>query len=88
MACYLFGSFIWNQLIDSIPLDITIVDTLNCPPEINLFKPSIQALSQYGSRIFAWQPLCQPLLKIFHLLEGRPDLAVTVQRAHNGIYRM
>ncbi|EJF62472.1 Not1-domain-containing protein [Dichomitus squalens LYAD-421 SS1] len=84
MTGYLFGSLIQYQLVDFIPLGIAIryvLDALNCPPETNLFKFGIQALSRFESRLSEWQPLCQALLKIPHLLEARPDLAVSIQRA-------
>ncbi|OSD02780.1 Not1-domain-containing protein [Trametes coccinea BRFM310] len=84
MTGYLFGSLIQYQLVDFIPLGIAIryvLDALGCPPETNLFKFGLQALSRFESRLAEWQPLCQALLKIPHLLEARPDLAVTIQRA-------
>ncbi|KZT03564.1 Not1-domain-containing protein [Laetiporus sulphureus 93-53] len=84
MTGYLFGSLIQYQLVDYIPLGIAIryvLDALNCPPDTNLFKFGIQALSRFESRLSEWQPLCQALLKIPHLLEARPDLAVSIQRA-------
>ena len=84
MTGYLFGSLIQYQLVDYIPLGIAIryvVDALNCAPETNLFKFGIQALSRFDSRLAEWQPLCQALLKIPHLLEARPDLAAAIHRA-------
>ncbi|KAH9946365.1 Not1-domain-containing protein [Epithele typhae] len=84
MTGYLFGSLIQYQLVDFIPLGIAIryvLDALNCTPETNLFKFGIQALSRFESRLSEWQPLCQALLKIPHLLEARPDLAISIQRA-------
>ncbi|KAH9911414.1 Not1-domain-containing protein [Fomitopsis serialis] len=84
MTGYLFGSLIQYQLVDYIPLGIAIryvVDALNCAPETNLFKFGIQALSRFESRLAEWQPLCQALLKIPHLLEARPDLAAAIHRA-------
>ncbi|KAI0928230.1 hypothetical protein AcW2_004306 [Taiwanofungus camphoratus] len=84
MTGYLFGSLIQYQLVDYIPLGIAIryvLDALNCPPETNLFKFGIQALSRFESRLSEWQPLCQALLRIPHLLEARPDLAASIQRA-------
>ncbi|KAI0371786.1 Not1-domain-containing protein [Pilatotrama ljubarskyi] len=84
MTGYLFGSLIQYQLVDFIPLGIAIryvLDALGCPPETNLFKFGLQALSRFESRLAEWQPLCQALLKIPHLLEARPDLAVVIQRA-------
>ena len=84
MTGYLFGSLIQYQLVDFIPLGIAIryvLDSLNCPPDTNLFKFGIQALSRFESRLSEWQPLCQALLKIPHLLEARPDLAASIQRA-------
>lgn len=84
MTGYLFGSLIQFQLVDYIPLGIAIryvLDALNCPADTNLFKFGIQALSRFESRLSEWQPLCQALLKIPHLLEVRPDLAAGIQRA-------
>ncbi|THH15893.1 hypothetical protein EW146_g4659 [Bondarzewia mesenterica] len=84
MTGYLFGSIIQYELVDYIPLGIAIryvIDALNCPPETNLFKFGIQALSRFESRLSEWQPLCQALLNIPHLLEARPDLAASIQRA-------
>ncbi|KAG6832730.1 hypothetical protein H0H92_012302 [Tricholoma furcatifolium] len=84
MTGYLFGSLIQHQLIESIPLGIAfryIVDALNCPPETNLFKFGLQALSQFETRLPEWQPLCSALLNIPHLGEARPDLIANIHRA-------
>lgn len=84
MTGYLFGSLIQYQLVDYIPLGIAIryvVDALHCAPETKLFKFGIQALSRFESRLAEWQPLCQALFKIPHLLETRPDLAAAIHRA-------
>ncbi|KAJ8507174.1 hypothetical protein ONZ45_g10423 [Pleurotus djamor] len=84
MTGYLFGSLIQHQLIDYIPLGIAIryiLDALQCPPETNLFKFGIQALSQFESRLSEWQPLCEALLKIPQLAEARPDLILSIQHA-------
>lgn len=84
MTGYLFGSLIQFQLVDQIPLGIAIryvLDALNCAPDSNLFKFGLQALGRFESRLSEWQPLCQALLKIPHLLEARPDLAATISRA-------
>jgi len=84
MTGYLFGSIIHHELVDSIPLGIAIryvVDALNCPPETNLFKFGLQALSRFETRLAEWQPLCQALLRIPHLMEVRPDLAAVIHRA-------
>lgn len=84
MTGYLFGSLIQYQLVDYIPLGIAIryvLDALNCPAETNLFKFGIQALSRFESRLAEWQPLCHALLKVPHLLESRPDLAASINRA-------
>ncbi|EPQ58539.1 Not1-domain-containing protein [Gloeophyllum trabeum ATCC 11539] len=84
MTGYLFGSIIQYELVDYIPLGIAIryvLDALNCPPETNLFKFGIQALMRFESRLSEWQPLCQALLKIPHLLEARPELVPIIQRA-------
>ena len=84
MTGYLFGSLIQYQLVDYIPLGIAIryvLDALSCPQETNLFKFGIQALSRFESRLSEWQPLCHALLKIPHLLESRPELVATINRA-------
>ncbi|OAX43815.1 Not1-domain-containing protein [Rhizopogon vinicolor AM-OR11-026] len=84
MTGYLFGSIIHHELVDSIPLGIAIryvVDALNCPPETNLFKFGLQALSRFETRLAEWQPLCQALLRIPHLMEVRPDLTGVIHRA-------
>ncbi|EGN96141.1 hypothetical protein SERLA73DRAFT_112282 [Serpula lacrymans var. lacrymans S7.3] len=84
MTGYLFGSLIQHQLVDYLPLGIAIryvVDALNCPPETNLFKFGLQALSRFESRLSEWQPLCQALLRIPHLMEARPDLTAVIHRA-------
>ncbi|KIJ29884.1 hypothetical protein M422DRAFT_214789 [Sphaerobolus stellatus SS14] len=87
MTGYLFGSLIQHRLVDYIPLGIAIryvLDALQCPPETNLFKFGIQALSRFESRLSEWQPLCEKLLQIPHLLEARPDLAESARRALSG----
>ncbi|KAG2143636.1 hypothetical protein DEU56DRAFT_938668 [Suillus clintonianus] len=84
MTGYLFGSIIHHDLVDSVPLGIAIryvVDALNCPPDTNLFKFGLQALSRFESRLAEWQPLCQALLRIPHLMEVRPDLAAVIHHA-------
>ncbi|TFK46033.1 Not1-domain-containing protein [Heliocybe sulcata] len=84
MTGYLFGSIIQYELVDYIPLGIAIryvLDALNCTPDTNLFKFGIQALGRFQSRLSEWQPLCQALLKIPHLLEAQPDLAAVLQHA-------
>ena len=84
MTGYLFGSIIQHELVTYIPLGIAIryvIDALNCPPETNLFKFGLQALSRFESRLSEWAPLCQALLDIPHLLEARPDLASLLRRA-------
>ncbi|KAI0306727.1 Not1-domain-containing protein [Multifurca ochricompacta] len=84
MTGYLFGSIIQHELVDYIPLGIAIryvIDALNCPPETNLFKFGLQALSRFETRVSEWAPLCQALLDIPHLLEARPDLASLLRRA-------
>ncbi|TFY80432.1 hypothetical protein EWM64_g3578 [Hericium alpestre] len=84
MTGYLFGSIIQFELVDYIPLGIAIryvIDALNCPPDTNLFKFGVQALSRFESRLSEWQPLCQALLDIPHLLEVRPNLAGSIRRA-------
>ncbi|KZP29910.1 Not1-domain-containing protein [Athelia psychrophila] len=81
---YLFGSLIQYQLVDYIPLGITIryiIDALTCPPETSLFKFGIQALKRFKDRLSEWQPLCQALLNIPHLMEAHPELASTIHRA-------
>ncbi|KAF8556923.1 Not1-domain-containing protein [Imleria badia] len=84
MTGYLFGSIIQHELVDLIPLGIAlryVVDALSCPPETNLFKFGLQALARFESRLAEWQPLCQALSGIPHLMEARPDLAATMHRA-------
>lgn len=84
MTGYLFGSLIQHQLVDYIPLGIAIryiLDALTCPPESNLFKFGLQALSRFESRLSEWQPLCQALLRLPHLMEARPELAGSIRRA-------
>ncbi|KAF9052783.1 Not1-domain-containing protein [Panaeolus papilionaceus] len=84
MTGYLFGSLIRHSLIEYIPLTIAvryILDALNCTPDSNLFKFGIQALSRFEVRLPEWKPLCETLLRIQHLVDARPDLAVVIQRA-------
>ena len=84
MTGYLFGSIIQHRLVEYIPLGIAIryvLDALNCPPETNLFKFGIEALSRFESRLSEWQPLCQALLKIPHLHATHPELVAHIQRA-------
>ncbi|KAJ7074336.1 Not1-domain-containing protein [Mycena amicta] len=84
MTAYLFGSLIQHQLIDYIPLGIAIryiIDALNCPPETNLFRFGVTALSRFETRLSEWQPLCSRLLRIPHLAEARPDLFANIQQA-------
>ncbi|TDL27216.1 Not1-domain-containing protein [Rickenella mellea] len=84
MTGYLFGSLIQYQLVDYIPLGIAIrfvLDALQCPPDTNLFKFGVQALSRFESRLPEWKPLCQALAEIPHLAEARPDVAEAVERA-------
>ncbi len=86
MTGYLFGSLIRQSLIDYIPLGIAmryILDALKCPPDTNLFKFGMQALSRFEIRLAEWRPLCEALIRIPHLLEARPDLLPTIQRALN-----
>ena len=83
MTGYLFGSLIRHQLVEYVPLGIAIryvLDALNCPPETNLFKFGLQALSRFEFRLHEWQPLCEALLRIPHLAEARPDLITTIRR--------
>ena len=84
MTGYLFGSIIQQQLVDYIPLGIAIryvIDSLQCPPETNLFKFGVQALSRFESRLPEWKVLCEALLSIPHLAEQRPDIIEVVRRA-------
>ena len=84
MTGYLFGSLIQHQLVDYIPLGIAIryiLDALTCAPETNLFKFGLQALSRFENRLSEWQPLCQALLRLPHLMEARPELAGSIHRA-------
>ncbi len=84
MTGYLFGSLIQHQLVDYIPLGIAIryvLDALQCPPETNLFKFGLQALSRFESRLPEWRLVCQALMDIPHLAEARPDIVESVRRA-------
>jgi CCR4-NOT transcription complex subunit 1 len=84
MTGYLFGSIVQHRLVEFIPLGIAIryvLDALNCPPDTNLFRFGIEALSRFESRLSEWQPLCQALLKIPHLHASHPDLVARIQRA-------
>lgn len=86
MTGYLFGSLIRHSLIEYIPLGIAmryILDALKCPADTNLFKFGMQALSRFECRLAEWHPLCEALIRIPHLLEARPDLLPTIQRALN-----
>jgi CCR4-NOT transcription complex subunit 1 len=84
MTGYLFGSLIQHQLVEYIPLGIAIryiIDALTCPPETNLFKFGVEALSRFESRLSEWQPLCQALLRIPHLADAHPELGLSIHRA-------
>ncbi|KAL5529441.1 hypothetical protein ACEPAG_5426 [Sanghuangporus baumii] len=84
MTGYLFGSIIQQQLVDYIPLGIAIryvIDSLQCPPDTNLFKFGVQALTRFQSRLPEWKLLCEALLNIPHLAEHRPDIIEEVHRA-------
>ncbi|KAH8108458.1 Not1-domain-containing protein [Phellopilus nigrolimitatus] len=84
MTGYLFGSLIQQQLVDYIPLGIAIryvLDSLQCPPDTNLFKFGVQALTRFESRLPEWKLLCEALLGIPHLAEQRPDIIEIVRRA-------
>lgn len=84
MTGYLFGSIIQQQIVDYIPLGIAIryvLDSLQCPPDTNLFKFGVQALTRFESRLAEWKLLCEALLNIPHLAEQRPDIVETVRRA-------
>lgn len=83
MTGYLFGSLIQHSLIQFIPLGIAlryILDALNCPPETNLFKFGVQALSRFEFRILDWRPLCEALVMIPALAEAKPDLIARINR--------
>ncbi|PCH38713.1 Not1-domain-containing protein [Wolfiporia cocos MD-104 SS10] len=84
MTAYLLGSIIQCELVDYIPLGIAIryvLDALKCPPETNLFKFGLQALSRFEGRLHQWRPLCNALLDIPALLEVRPELGIIIRRA-------
>jgi CCR4-NOT transcription complex subunit 1 len=84
MTGYLFGSLIRHSLIDYLPLGIAmryIIDALSCPPDTNLFKFGTQALSRFEFRLGEWRPLSEALIRIPHLVEARPDLMPSIQRA-------
>ncbi|KAG1807184.1 hypothetical protein EV424DRAFT_1577373 [Suillus variegatus] len=83
MTGYLFGSIIHHDIVDSVPLGIAIryghvVNALNRPPDTNIFKSGLQALSHFDTRLAERQPLCQALLRIPHLMEVRPDLTAVI----------
>ncbi|KAJ3775594.1 Not1-domain-containing protein [Lentinula raphanica] len=83
MTGYLFGSLIQHQLIEYIPLGIAIryiLDALNCPPETNLFKFGIQALTRFESRLREWRPLCETLVQNANLAEAKPELVANLQK--------
>ena len=83
MTDYLYGSLIQHQLVDYISLGIAIryiFDTLTCPPDNNLFKFGLQALSHFENRLSEWQPLCHALLRLPHLMEARPELAGSIHQ--------
>ncbi|KAJ3741975.1 Not1-domain-containing protein [Lentinula detonsa] len=83
MTGYLFGSLIQHQLIDYIPLGIAIryiLDALNCPPETNLFKFGIQALTRFESRLREWKPLCETLVQNPNLAEAKPELVSNLHK--------
>jgi CCR4-NOT transcription complex subunit 1 len=84
MTGYLFGSLIGHHLVDFIPLGIAIryiMDAVSCPPETNLFKFGVQALTRFQSRLGEWQPLCHTLINNSALMEGYPELAASIHRA-------
>ena len=84
MTGYLFGSIIQQQLVDYIPLGIAIryvIDSLQCPPDTNLFKFGLQALARFESRLPEWKPLCEAILAIPQIAETRPEIADVVRRA-------
>jgi len=83
MTGYLFGSLIQHRLIDYIPLGIAIryiLDALDCPPETNLFKFGLQALSRFEARLPEWRPLCETLVRNTNLAEALPELVANLQR--------
>lgn len=83
MTADLFGSLIQHQLVDYIPLGIAVrnvLDALQCPPDTNLFTFGLRALARFESILSEWQPLCEKLLQIPHLLENRPELVETIRR--------
>ncbi|KAL0577902.1 CCR4-NOT core subunit cdc39 [Marasmius crinis-equi] len=83
MTGYLFGALVQHKLIEYIPLGIAIryiLDALDCPPETNLFKFGLQALSQFESRLQEWRPLCEALVRNVNLADARPDLVAVLQR--------
>ncbi|CAK5279384.1 unnamed protein product [Mycena citricolor] len=84
MTGYLFGSLIQRRLIDQVPLFIAmryVIDALSCHPDSNLFRFGLTALGRFESRLPEWQAFCSALTRIPHLLEARPDLVATLQRA-------
>ncbi|KAG8902291.1 hypothetical protein FRB99_004653 [Tulasnella sp. 403] len=83
ITAHFFGSLIQYELIDSTPLGIAVrfvLDALRCPPDSNLFKFGVTALSKFESRLYKWPDLCRTLLALPNLQETRPDLMETAQK--------
>ncbi|CAN6622942.1 general negative regulator of transcription subunit 1 [Trichomonascus vanleenenianus] len=63
----LFGSLVYFQLIDGIPLSIAlryILDSLKNPPDSNMFKFGLQALFEFRNRLNEFPKYCALLLEI------------------------
>ncbi|KAI6043010.1 Not1-domain-containing protein [Pisolithus marmoratus] len=77
MTAYLFGSIIYHDLVDFIPLGIAIRYVVD----------ALTSLARFESRLAEWQPLCQALLRIPHLMEARPrfDIYLFIAALASGI---
>uniref|UniRef100_A0A060T7L4 General negative regulator of transcription subunit 1 n=1 Tax=Blastobotrys adeninivorans TaxID=409370 RepID=A0A060T7L4_BLAAD len=63
----LFGSLVYFQLIEGMPLSIAlryILDSLKNPPESNMFKFGLQALFEFRQRLHEFPKYCALLLEI------------------------
>lgn len=83
MNAFVFGSMIQFQFVEFVPLGISlryVFDALNMPPDSNMFKWGVQALSRFEARLPEWVPLCQQVLRIPHFVESVPYLAMAMRR--------
>lgn len=68
----LFGSLVYFQLIDGLPLSIAlrfILDSLRQPADSNMFKFGVQALFEFRERLTEYPKYCHVLLDIPGLAE-------------------